>query len=138
MKRIIVAVDGSEASMHAARMALEIAAATHGEVTLVYVVAHPYMPNPDVPFATTQMVEDAVKIGELMLNQTAERLGRTDLRRLCVTGSAAEVLADLAETEGADLLVVGSKGRGAVSRVLIGSTTDRLVHISKRPVLVVR
>ena len=37
-----------------------------------------------------------------------------------------------------DLLVVGSKGRGAVARMLVGSTTDRLVHISHKPVLVVR
>jgi nucleotide-binding universal stress UspA family protein len=137
MKRIIVAVDGSEASLHGARTALEIAKATKGEVTLVYVVSQPFLPT-EVPFAVGQFAEDAVKIGELMLEQTAQSLGEPGLRRVCLTGPAAEVLADLAESENADLIVVGSKGRGAVSRVLVGSTTDRVVHISKRPVLVVR
>jgi nucleotide-binding universal stress UspA family protein len=47
-------------------------------------------------------------------------------------------LAELAESGNFDLVVVGSKGRGAVSRMLVGSITDRLVHICKRPVLVVR
>ena len=137
MKRIIVAVDGSEAAMHAARTALEIAKATQGEVTLVYIVTQPFVPT-EVAFASGQMTEDAVKMGELMLEQAAQKLGQPAIRRLCLTGPAAETLADLAESEKADLLVVGSKGRGAVSRVLIGSTTDRVVHISKRPVLVVR
>jgi nucleotide-binding universal stress UspA family protein len=35
-------------------------------------------------------------------------------------------------------VVVGSTGKGAVQRLLVGSTTDRLVHICRRPVLVVR
>jgi nucleotide-binding universal stress UspA family protein len=137
MKRIIVAVDGSEASMHAARTALDIAKTTQGEVTLVYIISQPFLPT-EVPFSTGQLAEDSVKIGELMLEQTAQKLGQPNLRRLCLSGPAAETLADLAESEHADLLVVGSKGRGAVSRVLIGSTTDRVVHISKKPVLVVR
>ena len=137
MKRIIVAVDGSDAAMHGARTALDIAKATQGEVTLVYVVSQPFLPT-EVPFSTGEYAEDAIKLGELMLEQTAQKLGRPDLRRICLTGPAAETVADLAEAEDADLIVVGSKGRGAVSRVLVGSTTDRVVHISKRPVLVVR
>lgn len=137
MKRIIVAVDGSEAAMHAAQTALDIAKTTHGEVTLVYVVSQPFLPA-EVPYASGPLMEDAVKIGELMLEQTAQKLGEPSLRRVCLTGPAAETLADLADSENADLLVVGSKGRGAVSRVLVGSTTDRVVHISKKPVLVVR
>jgi nucleotide-binding universal stress UspA family protein len=53
-------------------------------------------------------------------------------------GAPAETIADLAMDEGFDLVVVGNKGRGAVSRVLLGSVADRLTHICKRPVLVVR
>lgn len=137
MKKILVAIDGSGSSAHAARAAFDIAAKTGGEVTLVHVVPQVLIPA-EVPFAAGQLAEEAVKSGEFLLEQTAKELGQPNLRRICLTGSAAERIADLAETEGFDLIVVGSKGRGAVSRMLVGSTTDRVVHISKKPVLVVR
>lgn len=137
MKKILVAIDGSEQAIHAARMALEIASKTGGEVTLVHVIPN-LMISGEVPFAAGILAEDVMKNGELLLEQTAKELGSPNLRRVCLNGTPAERLTDLAEAEAADLIVVGSKGRGAVSRMLIGSTTDRLIHISKKPVLVVR
>jgi nucleotide-binding universal stress UspA family protein len=53
------------------------------------------------------------------------------------TGGPAETLADRADRMDADLVVVGSRGLGAVKRAFLGSTSNRLVHICKRPVLVV-
>jgi nucleotide-binding universal stress UspA family protein len=137
MKNILVAIDGSGPAMHAARLAVQLAGNTGGTVTLAYVVPQVIIPA-EVPFAAGAIAEEAVKAGELLLEQAAKELGQPGLRRVCLTGPAAERLTDLSETEGFDLIVVGSKGRGAVSRVLVGSTTDRLVHISKKPVLVVR
>lgn len=137
MKKILVAIDGSEPSAHAARLALDIATKNQGELTLVHVVPQVLIPA-EVPFAAGQLAEEAVKSGEFLLEQAAKELGSPGARRICLTGSAAERITELAETEGFDLIVVGSKGRGAVSRMLVGSTTDRLVHISKKPILVVR
>lgn len=78
-----------------------------------------------------------MKGGELVLEQAAREVG-LPCERLNLTGPVAERIADLAETGQFDLVVIGSKGRNAVSRVLIGSVTDRVVHICRRPVLVVR
>jgi nucleotide-binding universal stress UspA family protein len=55
---------------------------------------------------------------------------------LVLTGSPAESLAEAALASDVGLLVVGSRGRGAVARMLLGSVSDRLVRISKKPVLV--
>ena len=137
MKKIFVAIDGSEPAIHAARMALDFASKTGGEVTLVHVIPNLMIPS-EVPFATGELAEDVMKNGELLLEHAAKELGQPNLRRICLNGTPAERLTDLAEEESADLIVIGSKGRGAVSRMLIGSTTDRLIHISKKPVLVVR
>ena len=136
MKKILVAVDGSGPSLHAARTALELARG-FGEVTLAHVVAPVFVP-PEVPYGISPWTEEAVRAGEKLLEDTAKELGSPGLKRVNLTGSPAEQLADFASNEHFDLLVVGSKGRNAVSRVLIGSITDRLVHISKIPVLVVR
>ena len=46
--------------------------------------------------------------------------------------------AQLAEDEGFDLVVVGCRGRNAVARMFLGAVADRLVHVCKKPVLVVR
>ncbi len=137
MKKILVAVDGSAASLHAARTALELAAPTGAEVHLVHVVPPAFVP-PEVPFGVTPWTEEAMKAGERLLEDTVKELGNPKVARHNLAGSPAERVADLADQEQVDLVVVGSKGRGAVSRVLIGSVTDRIVHICKKPVLVVR
>jgi nucleotide-binding universal stress UspA family protein len=136
MKKILVAIDGSEASMHAARTAATLAKGLSAELTLAHVVPPTFVP-PEVPFGVQPWTEEAVKAGERLLENAAKEVGLT-CERQNLTGSPAERLADLAEQGQFDLVVVGSKGRGAVSRVLIGSVTDRLVHICKRPILVVR
>jgi nucleotide-binding universal stress UspA family protein len=130
-------MDGSDASMHAVRKALEIADAMGGEVTLAHVVPHVFVPA-EVPFDSGRLADEALRGGEIMLTQAAAELGRPAMSRVCLKGTPAESLAELADTGGYDLIVVGSKGRGAVARMLIGSTTDRLVHISRKPILVVR
>ncbi len=53
-------------------------------------------------------------------------------------GSPAEVLAALSAQPEVDMVVIGHRGRGMLSRLLIGSVADRLVQISPKPVLVVR
>jgi nucleotide-binding universal stress UspA family protein len=53
-------------------------------------------------------------------------------------GAPAETLAELAKAGEVDLVVVGHRGRNALSRALMGSVADRLVQICSKPVLVVR
>jgi nucleotide-binding universal stress UspA family protein len=137
MKKILAAVDGSDASMHAVRKALEISDKLGAEVTLAHVVPHVFVPA-EVPFDAGRLAEEAMKAGEALLAQAATELGRPAIARVCLRGGPGEAISELAESGNFDLVVVGSKGRGAVSRVLVGSITDRIVHICKRPVLVVR
>ncbi len=137
MKKILVAFDGSLASLHAARKALEIARALDASVTLASVVAPPHEPS-------MQLADDLTSA----LKATAEVTLREALAVLepalpvpetrVLLGPVAETLADHAASTGYDLVVCGNRGRGAVSRVLLGSVADRLVHISQVPVLLVR
>ncbi|MDP3152693.1 MAG: universal stress protein [Archangium sp.] len=137
MKKLLAAVDGSEASMHALRKALEIGDKMGAEVTIAHVVPNAFIPA-EIPFDAGRLAEESMRAGEVLLTQASAEVARPNLGRVCLRGSPAEAIAELAETGHYDLVVVGSKGRGAVSRMLVGSITDRIVHISKRPVLVVR
>lgn len=138
MKKILVAVDGSEPAVHAARMALQLARATGASLTVVYSVPPMLIPG-EVPFT---VVNDVVKAevvrGKQLLDEVFKALADPKVSTVELEGAPAERIAELAENEGFDLVVVGSRGRNAVARLFLGSIADRLVHICRKPVLVVR
>lgn len=133
MNKILVAIDGSDAAIHAARKALELG----NDVTLATVVTPLFIPT-EVAFDASAFQEEAVRAAEALLSNAAKELGKPSISRVTLQGSVAESISDYADQHHFDLIAIGSKGRGAVSRVLLGSNTDRLVHIAKKPVLVVR
>ena len=59
------------------------------------------------------------------------------LREVVLAGQPYSAIVDCAENEQADLIVMSSHGRSGLSRMLIGSVTDRLLRAAKCPVMVV-
>ena len=93
----------------------------------------------DVPFTVVnQVVTAEVARGKQVLSEVRDELRDPALKVAELQGSPAETISALAEEEGFDLVVVGSRGRNAVARLFLGSVADRLVHICKKPVLIVR
>jgi nucleotide-binding universal stress UspA family protein len=139
MRRILVGVDGSEAANKAARLAAEVAERFGARLTLAYVVPRLLLP-PDAYGLTVAEVEAEHRShAEEVLRQARAELGAAGAAAdvSVLYGPPAEALVEAADEAQADLVVLGSHGRGAVARVLLGSTTDRVVHICTRPVLVV-
>ncbi len=139
MKRILVAVDGSEPSLKAARMGADIALRFGAKLTLVHVVPKLLLP-PDVYGLTIAEVEKEHRAyAEKLLEKAIAQLQEPGLEMDTVVlyGAPAESIAEEAARADVDLVVVGSRGHGAVARVFVGSVSDRLVHISPKPVLVV-
>ncbi len=140
MQRILVAVDGSDAAFAALRLAADIAARFGARLTLAYVVPRLLLP-PDVYGLTLADVERENRAyADKLLAETMARMGEAGARveTAVLSGSPAEALAEAAAAPDVGMVVVGSHGRGAVARVVLGSVSDRLVHISPKPVLVVR
>jgi nucleotide-binding universal stress UspA family protein len=126
--------------LDAARFAAQIADAEKAALTLGYVMA-PMGYSPDWSLWNPREVADTERQwAEKMLSVCTREVRGSDLNvdAVLLTGSPAETLADYAEAEGFDLVVSGSRGRGAVARTFLGSVSDRLCHICKKPVLVVR
>jgi len=137
MRKVLVAVDGSEASVHGAQAALKVAQPFGAEVILIFVVPPMLLPG-DAPWAPIDEIHEAEeRRGERVLHETVAKLGNPKVRTLVKIGPPAETIAEVAEAEEVDMVAVGSTGKGAVKRLLVGSTADRLVHICTRPVLVV-
>src|SRR5438874_1792472 len=69
---------------------------------------------------------------------TVPDFGTAGVLRACmVSGPAAEVLAEQAQEQDVDFVVVGSRGRTLVGSMLLGGISHRLIHICKKPILIV-
>lgn len=138
MNKILVAVDGSASSLHAARLALELARATGARLTVAHSVQPMNLPG-ELPFVIAgDVIKAEIARGKELLAKAIKELGATDVIALELEGSPAERIAEVAEKDGYDLVVVGSRGLNAIARVFLGSVATRLVHVCKQPVLVVR
>jgi nucleotide-binding universal stress UspA family protein len=140
MQSILVAVDGSPQSLNGVREGATLAKAISAKLELVNVLP-PIFLAPSVYAETIQKLEEGNRQNAEAILQRAQKIAAelgVESEKVMVTGAPAEALADLAQADRVWGVVIGAKGHSAVSRVLLGSVTDRLVHICSKPVLVVR
>ena len=142
VKHLLVAVDGSGPSRHAARFALTLARQLGARVTLLTV-----LPQPEViplgPFqswaVTAQPVSEThMKEMKEQLDAMASEYPDVTTVRAVEVGKVAETILHFAEKQKADMIVMGARGLGPASRFLIGSVSDRVVHHANCPVTVWR
>ena len=141
IKTIVCAFDGSDQAMKAAEFAADLAKRLDASLSLIYVV-EPYAPPVDLPgISFVDYIEPHRKSAQRLIGDAAvslaDKTGVTASTEVRV-GSPANEVVQYAADRGADLIVCGSHGRGAVKRLLLGSVADRIVHLSNVPVLVVR
>jgi len=140
MKRILVGIDGSPEAALAADKAADLAVATGASLQLMYVVPPRLPPGPAAYLSEVErrdLIEQDYVPGLLRTLEIRCRRPGLAVETATGIGPVAEALADTA-AEGFDLVVVGHRGRGAITRTLLGSIAKRLIQISPRPVLVVR
>jgi nucleotide-binding universal stress UspA family protein len=141
MKRILAAVDGSSPSVRGARLAARLAGRFGAELTLVHAV-HLDVPSPSGKYkaALAQLWKEHEQEGKRFMQKVADglRAHGAPIRTALVRGSPAKKIAEVARSGRFDLVVVGSRGRGAVARRLLGSTAERVVRLCEQPVLIVR
>jgi nucleotide-binding universal stress UspA family protein len=141
VSRILVAVDGSENSQKAAQFATSMARATGARLLLLTVLERPWMVafGPLDAYAVGPGESDEqVAAAHKQLDDIGREFPEDRLEKHVELGDPAEVICEQAGKLGADLVVVGARGQGAVSRWLMGSVSDRVVHHCPVPVTVVR
>jgi nucleotide-binding universal stress UspA family protein len=142
---ILVAVDGSESSQRAARVAIELAKTFGADLTVLHIMevpAIPYMSDRPVEVDVKELDEAARSDGVRMVSKAASLADTKGvdakekvIRRM---GSAAEGITDYAKKNGIDLIVVGTRGMSSIRKLLMGSVASGVVGSADCSVLVVR
>ena len=139
---LVVGVDGSPESFAALQWAATEAQLFREPVTLIYAVAPTIVSWPMVPLQDTvvecerQNAEDALQHARDAVASIAESSGaHIDIRTEVHLGPPVQELVDASRT--ARMVVVGSRGKGALGRLVLGSVSDALIHHARGPVTVV-
>jgi len=136
MERIVVGVDGSQPAREALRWAIDEARRRNATVEAVYAWHQ--------PFAAGYVMEGEIDLGryeedaQRVLDEAVDAMtdhADVDVERKLVAGSAAGALVH--EAKGATLLVVGSRGRGGFSGLLLGSVSQQAAHHAPCPVVII-
>jgi nucleotide-binding universal stress UspA family protein len=138
-RRILIAVDGSPIAAHAADVGIELARSLGGEVAFIHIVdpAQNWAPETGVPAA--ELIKLAEQDGKRLLADLCRRatLQAPPLEFVQVGKPASEIV-KAAKDWPADIIVIGSHGRGGIRRVLLGSVAEGVMRHAPCPALVVR
>jgi nucleotide-binding universal stress UspA family protein len=135
MSQIVVGYDGSACGEAALEAALDLAPALGDEVTVVFGYAPPGIWGGEI----ADHEEAIEELGETVLGKARRQAGGrgVEIGEELVPKRAVQALIDAADAREARMIVVGSFGESALKGIILGSTTNKLLHLTDRPVLVV-
>ena len=138
-EKILLAVDGSEHSMHAAKEAGDLARAMKSEVLRIVVAFDgipPYLGEPNLQ----QAIDARMKEANMILQKAQVAVGKIpgEIHTELIEGSPAEAIINVAKTRNSTVIVMGSRGLSAIAELVLGSTSHKVVSHASCPVLVVR
>jgi nucleotide-binding universal stress UspA family protein len=143
LRRVLVAVDGSPASMEAARQGVEAARLAAGQIKAVYVadlhrLAHlpGYSSFPGIREKLIELMEKEGSSATGSVKHLAEEAG-VPFEGEVMQGDPAQELLKASEEWPAELLVLGRVGHGGLAKVIMGSVAEKVVRKAGIPVLLV-
>ncbi len=135
--RLLVAVDHSEVSDRVIAAAKDLALLSKGKVWVLHLLEKEVIAQMgDVPSESDQEAAQPVRDGVSMLRQAGVD-AEGEIRPTTFGHAAREILADAKEHD-VGVIIMGSRGRGELAGAVLGSTAHKVIHLTDRPVLVVR
>jgi len=136
-EKVLVAVDGSQFSEAALAAAEGLAAKAGSAVEVVHVHEHDFIPSKAGMAPDLELMDEA----KAVVDKAVERLkakGITVTGRLlqAQTRDVARAIIEAAEENGADLIIVGRRGLSSLTGMLVGSVSNKLIHVAKVPIMV--
>ena len=141
LQKIVLPVDFSEANKQAVRYACALAGALDAEIEVVHVFEQSVHPSFYAIGKKSLMEVDPglESRAELAINEFMQEIGAdTKFTYTLVEGSPAEEIAKAAAKNRDAMIVIGSHGAGALERLVVGSTTEKVLRLAECPVLVTK
>jgi len=141
IKKILCAVDFSEASPQVAAYARTLAQALNAHIIVLYVAPSLsqyvgfHVPSSSIESFVGEIVSGAEQTMDNFLNENFQGVNVTGR---VVSGYAAEEIINIAESEDVDMIVMGTHGRKGIDRILFGSVAEKVVKSAKCGVLTLR
>ncbi|MDP3179794.1 MAG: universal stress protein [Spirochaetaceae bacterium] len=137
--KILLGFDGSEHAARAAAAAGDIARAMISRSLLIVAAFDPlpgYLGEPNFSDIGARRTMEADRLAEMAKSEVGAISGEITVE--IVSGHAAEAILRVAEIRECDLIVLGSRGMGSFGALLLGSQCQKVLHLARCPVLVVR
>lgn len=135
-ERLLVAVDHSEVSPRVIATARDLASLSKGKVWVLHVREREFGRLGLTPSEPDEEAQQAVRDGvEALIQAGVDAQGEV---REAVYGHAAGEIVNNAREHDAGVIIMGSRGRSDLAGLVLGSTAHKVIHLSDRPVMVVR
>jgi nucleotide-binding universal stress UspA family protein len=143
-KKILVAVDGSDPSLDASAVAIDLAKSNNAELIVLFIISPP--PYSVYEYAITGRSKEIETIEREKAQQVVDKVKQKATENkvsvktavLIQYTSVVKEIVEYAEKMNADMIVIGSKGSSGFKKLLIGSVASGVVAYSHCPVLVVK
>ena len=136
--KILVAVDHSEVSDRALDSARDLALLSKGEVWVLHLREREVAVKTGVGLSDESMDEASAAVAAAVDKLTAAGVKAHGDVGTTLFGYAARNIIDDAKEHDVDVIVMGSRGRGDLAGLILGSTAHKVIHLTDRPVLIVR
>jgi nucleotide-binding universal stress UspA family protein len=136
--KILVAVDHSEVSDRALDAARDLALLSTGEVWVLHLREREVAVKTGVSLSDESMDEAGAAVAAAVDKLAAAGVKAHGDVGTTLFGYAARNIIDDAKEHDVDVIVMGSRGRGDLAGLILGSTAHKVIHLADRPVLIVR
>lgn len=136
-QKILVPTDGSESNKTAVREGMDLAKLTGGTVTALYVIDQSVYANMPMDSAVANLYETLKAEAEAAVNYVRNRCDREGIacNAVIVEGVPAKTITAMANEH--DLVVMGTMGKKGMTKLLMGSVTEKVIDKAECPIMVV-
>jgi nucleotide-binding universal stress UspA family protein len=135
--KLLVAVDHSKATEHVLKAARDLASLSNGEVWVLHLREREMMPRAGLIESETTD-EAQAQVDAAVEELTKAGIKAHGLVRSTIYGYAAREIVEDAKSHDVGVIIMGSRGRGDLAGLVLGSTAHKVIHLADRPVLVIR